>query len=170
MTIAVAPWMAPGGAEDAMSDLSLRFPMFGGHLTFWAYVFPCFWASGRSRLTPVQPNRPRPSLGPPPLRAFCAVLGPGREPLRRVQGPLFLIQYTCSLILDLRHLILDTCTWYLYLYTWYLILVLILDTCTYTLDTWYLYLYLIPVLIHLILEPWSGPLQPCDPQGVRRIL
>ena len=153
MTTVVGPWMAPGGAEDAMSDLGLCFPMFGGHQTFWAYVFPYFWAFGRSRLTPVQPNRPRASLGPPPLRVFCWVLGPGREPLRRVQGPLFLIQYTCYLILDTSHLILDTCaytctyTWDLYLhtctytrdlygYTWYLIL----DTWYLILDTWYLYL------------------------------
>ena len=32
-----------------------------------------------------------------------------------VQGPLLLIQYTCYLILDTRHLILDTCTYNLYL-------------------------------------------------------
>ena len=44
----------PGGAEEAMSDLSLRFPVFGGHRTLWAYVFQCFGALGRSRLTPVQ--------------------------------------------------------------------------------------------------------------------
>ena len=33
--------------------------------------------------------------GHPPLVVFWGVSGPGREPLRRVQGPLLLIQYTC---------------------------------------------------------------------------
>ena len=101
------------GPSDA---LSLRFHMFLGLMSIWTYVFQYFWALGRSRSTPVLPNRPEASKGRPPLVVKGGVLGPGREPLRRVQGPLLLIQYTCYLILDTRHLILDTCT-YTYTYT-----------------------------------------------------
>ena len=130
------PGMVLGRAKDAMSDFSLRFPMFLDHRTLWAYVFQSLWALGRSRLTPVQPNRPRPSKGWPPPDGILGGFGPWVGNLKGgVQVPLLLIQYTCYLILDIRHLILDTCTWVLkYLYTY---------TCT-----------------------WNEPLQPCDPQGV----
>ena len=86
--------MAPGGPEQApgwlmkamggvgqpTNDLSLRFPMLLGHRTLWAYVFQCFGALGRSRLTPVQRNRPEGSKVGPPNCGFSWRLRPVREP------------------------------------------------------------------------------------------
>ena len=83
----------------------------GGHERFEPTFSNVFGPSGALVSIFVRRNRPRPSKGQPPLRVKGGGSGPGREPLRRVQGPLFLIQYTCYLILDIRHLILDTCTY-----------------------------------------------------------
>ena len=130
MIIMLAPWMAPGWAEDAMSDLRLRFLMCLCHRTLWAYVFPLFFALRRSRLTPVQPNRPRPSKGWPARGGKFWHLGPRRGTFKEgMQGPSSwylipvtcnLIPVTCNLIPVTCHLILDTL--YLYLYLIYLYL------------------------------------------------
>ena len=86
--------MPMGGAGQPMDNLDLRFPMFLEHMFIWTYVFTCVGALGRSRCTPVQPNRPRPSLDKSPLEGILRNLGLGREPLRRVQVPLCLISVT----------------------------------------------------------------------------
>ena len=101
--------------------LSLHFPVFLGPRTLSHYACAA--------------KSPGGSLVWGIIWGFLWRLGPGREPLRRAQVPLFLIQYTffliqytCYLRLDPRHLIPDTWDWYL---------------------------YLIPVLIHLIPDTWD---------------
>ena len=97
----------------AMGDLSLRFPVFGCQ---GARNIGKRKSGGPSdalalRLcSQIVQGRVRFDFH---LKVKGGVSGPGREPLRRVQGPLLLIQYTCYLILDTRHLILDTCTYIL---------------------------------------------------------
>ena len=103
-------------ADDA---LSLRFLMFLGQRPLIAYAFQCSGSLGRSRCTPALPNRPEASKGQPFFYGFLSVSGLGLEPLRKIQGPLLLIQYTCFLILDTCHLSLVltyTCTYTLFLY------------------------------------------------------
>ena len=77
-----------------LDALSLRFPMNLGHRTL--SLGACAVKSPKAELRTTHGG------------AFSWRLGPGREPLRRVQGPLLLIPDTCYLILDIRHLILDT--------------------------------------------------------------
>ena len=121
-----SPWLFESLERSWQADdaLSLRFPMFLGPRTLSPYA--CAAKSPKAKF------RTSPPYG------FSWRLGPGREPLRRVQGPLLLIQCTCYLILDTWYLILvlipililyfililDTYTWYLYLYTdtWHLLL------------------------------------------------
>ena len=65
-----------GGAGQPMGHLDLRFPMFLPHLSIWTCVFQCFGALGRSRCTPVQPNRPGASKGTPSPRGILGGFGP----------------------------------------------------------------------------------------------
>ena len=67
--------MTMGGAEQPTSHLDVRFPMFLAHASILIYVFQSFWAFGRSRLMPVQPNRPRPRKDQPPLGCILGGLG-----------------------------------------------------------------------------------------------
>ena len=117
----------------------------------WTYVFLCFWAMLRSRLTfshrqmqaescqvvsiykiqllwplaflglrfPIEIVKPKFWVAADVV-VFWGVSGPGREPLRRVQITLLLIQYTCYLILNFSHLRLNTYI-LIYLYTYILI-------------------------------------------------
>ena len=94
-----------------MIDLSLHFLMLFARRALWAYVFPYFWASRRSRLTPVQRNRPGASKDPAIPRGFSLGFGSGRGTLEEgLQVPLCLMPVTC-------HLSPVTCHLYLYLST-----------------------------------------------------
>ena len=63
--------MAVGGVGQPTSDLSLRFPLFFCN-------FQCFGAFGRSRCTPVLPNRPEASKGGSLSMSDLKTFGPWR--------------------------------------------------------------------------------------------
>ena len=73
---------AMGGPPEALggatSDLSLCFPVFGGQQARNIGKHKSGGALGRSRVTPVQPNRPRASKGTTLVGGFSLRLGPGR--------------------------------------------------------------------------------------------
>ena len=104
--------MAMGGVGQPASDLSLRVPLFGAigrsELTFSDESGPSDALAGRLCSEIVQ-GRVKVDL-PPGGDFIC--FGPWAGNLKGgVRGPLLLIQYTCCLILDNRHLILETCTY-----------------------------------------------------------
>ena len=80
-------------------------------MTFWYYVFQCFWASDALVCIFVMPNRPGRVWGDLRVRVTSAFLGLSGEPVRRGYKDLkarYSILDTRHLILDTRHLTLDT--------------------------------------------------------------
>ena len=71
-------WDGPGMCRGCHERFGLTFSNVLGALDALSICFTIVLASGRSRPTPVQPNRPRPSLGQPTSVVFWLVLGPRR--------------------------------------------------------------------------------------------
>ena len=69
--------------NDAMSDLSLRFPVFGSHRTLWAYVANVSGPPDALALRLCSEIIPEQVRSHPHHMVFCGVFAVGGEPARR---------------------------------------------------------------------------------------
>ena len=69
---------SPGQLKAGHGPFGLKFSNDFGASVNLDLRFPCFWALGRSRSTPVLPNRPEASKGGLPVGGILLNLSPGR--------------------------------------------------------------------------------------------